>query len=210
MATAPKETSLIVRDLERDLRDEERILHDLERDLRRDADVLKQLEWDVAELGRTVPEAPTRKGNKGATIALAIVSGAVILAAGFGIGMAVQNVTTSNVRDDLTAAEAAQQVAADQLATAEALDTIVAAALGVGAAAGEPAQPFIRRMVAAGATVPQATRIWRAEQFRPGGSQLLGSTVPVVAGSTTAAPVIGADGIGGYPGPFNGPRPTSE
>lgn len=128
MATTPKETSLIVRDLERDLHEEERILKDLERDIRRDADVLKQLEWDVAELGRAVPASPARRRSKGTTIAFAVVSGVVLLAAGFGIGMAVQNVTTSNVRDDLAAAEAAQRAAAQQVVTTAAgVDAMLAA-----------------------------------------------------------------------------------
>lgn len=178
MSAMPKEATRMVKELERDVQAEEQVLRDLERDIRRDAEILQNLERDVAELERLIPEAvtraPTHRPRRAGRVGLAIGSGIVILAAGFGIGYAVENQTTADVRSELDQTVAALQLATDQLAEATMLLDYATFAV-----------PF--ETAAAAATVDGSVRHEAMSQVEMGAGAAIAPAIPVETATAEAA-----------------------
>lgn len=96
----------IVRDLERDLQEEERLLHALEQDLSTEERILHRMEAEFEELRGTLSlePAPERPTDRSRVLTTLLVSAFVALA-GFGIGVTVEQLTTDDLRADVVAAE---------------------------------------------------------------------------------------------------------
>jgi hypothetical protein len=102
-----RDRSDIVRDLERDLEEEDRILRALERDLSTESTVLHRIETDFAELRETLAPGPPPPRPSGRLQAFAAVLVAAFVAlAGFAIGRSVEGVTSSDLSAELALSDA--------------------------------------------------------------------------------------------------------
>ena len=104
-----RDRSDIVRDLERDLGEEEQILHALERDLSTEGTILHRMEVEFAELRETLAaeaaEPPARPSGALQAFVTVLVVGFIALA-GFAFGRSVENVTTDDLTAQLAVSEA--------------------------------------------------------------------------------------------------------
>lgn len=103
-----RDRSDIVRDLERDLEQEEEVLRALERDLSTEGTILHRIEAEFAELRETMaPEAPPPPRPSGVlqTFATVLVVGFIALA-GLAVGRSVGTMTTGDLSAQLATSEA--------------------------------------------------------------------------------------------------------
>jgi hypothetical protein len=103
-----KEPYAIIESLERDLAREEEILAAMERQLGTEEQILRRFEDDVTQLREALP-TPSQVRARPPTVLRWLVAGGVALmvgVAGFGIGIAVEQQTTDDVRSELTTMEA--------------------------------------------------------------------------------------------------------
>lgn len=102
------EPNAIIESLERDLAREERILAAMERQLGTEEEILRRLEDDVTQLHEAFLAPPQVQQRPSAALRWLVATGAALMVglAGVGIGIAVEQQTTDDVRSQVTTMQA--------------------------------------------------------------------------------------------------------